>query len=189
MGARGLGMSAQQSNPSYDEEDALERAMLHELSALEAYARAAELVKGRDCKAFLRFLAREELTHLEALEERIAEHKTRQNVPAARELKKKYKTRIEREVEGQVESLIRKAPRSGALTWREIIKFSIAGEKKAMNLYKLNARMAPDASLRPLFEKLANQEKEHIKTLQAIERLLNSGIIRPQDLGKGSSKS
>ena len=153
-------------------ENALERAMAHELSAVEVYSQAAEVVKGRENKALLRFLAGEETQHMEQLADRISRYRPGDAVPRAGDIKRKYRHAIAREVEESVDRLVRRSKENLPLTWRDVITFAVAQEKQSKSLYQMTMRVVPDPSLRALFEELVKQEKEHIKTLQAIERLL-----------------
>jgi hypothetical protein len=55
-------------------------------------------------------------------------------------------------------------------------------EKRSGDLYRLNARTMPDTEARSFYVGLMKEEKEHVKTLKAVLRLIEQGVVHPGDL-------
>lgn len=155
---------------------AIEMALAHELEAEQFYARASQLELAEEAKATLAFLAREELRHHQELKERFVE------VIQDMDLEKKVEAEdyigdLLEQVEQKLESM-----NLQELKTRDILEMALKEERKAKDLYLLNASVYTQPEVKKTFMTLAKDEEEHIKTLKALLHLLDKDIISPERL-------
>jgi rubrerythrin len=161
--------------------DALRFSLQREFEAMAFYDAALDGVKDPDARAAIEFLSREERRHLSELSERFArEHLggegTERFLDELRTVSKvRGRDRIQAILSG-------KEPGAQA-----ILRAAVVEEKRSEDLYRLNARTMPDQEARAFYVGLMKEEKEHIKTLKAVLRLIERGVVSPADLRvKGS---
>ena len=156
--------------------DALRFSLQREFEAMAFYEAALGWVRDPEARAALEFLSREERRHLSELSERFArarlgEEGTQRFLDELRSLSQvRGRDRI---------SAILSGGEPGA---RAILRAALEEEKRSEDLYRLNARTMPDAEARAFYVGLMKEEKEHVKTLKAVLRLIEQGIVHPDDL-------
>jgi rubrerythrin len=156
---------------------AIEMALAHELEAEQFYSRASQLDLADEAKNTFAFLANEELRHHQELKERFTE--------VIREFDLGEKIDPEtfiKDVLEQVEAKIT-GMNLQELEARDILEMALKEERKAKDLYLLNASIYTHPEIKKTFLMLAKDEEEHIKTLRALIHLLERDIISPERLG------
>jgi rubrerythrin len=155
---------------------AIEMALAHELEAEKFYTKASQLELAEEAKSTLAFLAKEELKHHQELRDRFIE------VIQEMDLEKKV------DAEDYIRDLIAQAEEKlerlnlHELNTREILEIALKEERKAKDLYLLNASVYTQPEVKKTFMTLAKDEEEHIKTLKALIHLLDKDIISPERL-------
>ena len=156
--------------------DALRFSLQREFEAMAFYEAARGRVRDEEARAALEFLSREERRHLAELSERFAqerlgEEETRRFLDELRSLS---------EIKGRekLEAILSR----GEADARAILRAALEEEKRSEDLYQLNARTMPDAEARAFYVGLMKEEKEHVKTLKAVLRLIERGVVHPGDL-------
>lgn len=152
-------------------------ALAHEIEAQLFYSTASQLDLASDeAKATLAFLAKEEVKHHKELKDRFLE------VINELDMEKKIDAdAVIREVMGQVEGKVA-GLKLHKLSTREILEMALKEERRAKDLYTLNASIYPEPQVKQTFLMLAKEEEEHIKTLKALLRLMDKDIISPERL-------
>jgi rubrerythrin len=155
---------------------AIEMALAHELEAELFYTEASRLYDPGEARATFSFLAKEEAKHRQELAGRFRD--------LIEELGLREKTSPEAfmddlrpRVEEKLSQL--KLPELGS---RDILELALSEERRAKDLYSLNASIFTEPKLKQLFSMLAKEEEEHIKTLKALLRLMDREIISPEQL-------
>jgi rubrerythrin len=163
--------------------DALRFSLQREFEAMAFYEAALGRVQDAEARSALEFLCREERRHLGELAERFArerlgEEGTRRYLDVLRSAS---------EVKGR-ETLDAVLSR-GEPDARAILKAALEEEKRSEDLYRLNARTMPDVEVRAFYLGLMREEKEHVKTLRAVLRLVEKGVVDPRDLRVRGSRA
>jgi len=163
--------------------DALRFSLQREFEAMAFYEAALGRVRDGEARAALEFLSREERRHLAELSERFArerlgEEETRRFLDALRSLS---------EIKGRekLEAILSR----GEADAKAILRAALEEEKRSEDLYRLNARTMPDVETRALYLGLMKEEKEHVKTLKAVLRLVEKGVVDPRDLRVRGSRT
>ena len=163
--------------------DALRFSLQREFEAMAFYEAALGRVRDGEARAALEFLSREERRHLAELSERFAwerlgKEETRRFLDDLRSLS---------EIKGRekLEAILSR----GEADARAILRAALEEEKRSEDLYRLNARTMPDVDARALYLGLVKEEKEHVKTLKAVLRLIEKGVVDPRDLRVRGSRA
>jgi len=157
---------------------AIEMSLAHEVEAELLYSKASQLNLAEENKATLSFLAKEESKHLQELRERFDD--------LIEELGLAEKVSVEAIIADALPRVEDKLARMNLqdLPFRDILEMALKEERKAKELYLLNASIFTDPELKQFFVMLAKDEEEHIKTLKALLHLVDKDIISPDQLPK-----
>jgi len=156
--------------------DALRFSLQREFEAMAFYEAALDGVRDPEARAALEFLSREERRHLSELSERFARERLGEEGTSKflDELRSASVTRGRDRLQG-----ILSGGEPGA---QAILRAALLEEKRSEDLYRLNARTMPDMEARAFYMGLMKEEKEHVKTLKAVLRLIERGVVHPGDL-------
>ncbi len=157
---------------------AIEMSLTHEVEAELLYSKASQLDLDEDKKATLTLLAKEEAKHLEDLQEQFRD--------LIEELGLAERVSIEAIMAGALPRVEEKLGRMGLqdLPYRDILELALKEERRAKDLYMLNASIFTQPELKQFFVMLAKEEEEHIRTLKALIHLVDKEIISPEQFPK-----
>lgn len=156
--------------------DALRFSLQREFEAMAFYESALDGVKDPEARAALEFLSREERRHLSELSERFA--RERLGEEGTERFLDELRTVSEARGRDRIQAIL-SGREPGA---QAILRAAVVEEKRSQDLYRLNARTMPDQEARAFYMGLMKEEKEHVKTLKAVLRLIEQGVVSPADL-------
>lgn len=156
--------------------DALRFSLQREFEAMAFYEAALGRVKDPEARAALEFLSREEKRHLSELSERFARERLGEE-GTSKFLDELRSASVVRGLD-RIQAILS----GGEPGAQAILRAALMEEKRSEDLYRLNARTMPDPEARAFYVGLMKEEKEHVKTLKAVLRLIEKGVVHPGDL-------
>lgn len=130
----------------------IQKAMEREEDAYQLYTLAAKLVKKPEVKKFFEDLASEELEHKKIL--------------MSLDLNSFEKVSPQELSDPNLSSLVEAEPLSEGFSIQDALLYAIKREDESYRFYKEFAQLAEDASLKNVFENLANMEMHHKTSIE-----------------------
>ncbi|MBI4596214.1 MAG: hypothetical protein HY730_07565 [Candidatus Tectomicrobia bacterium] len=160
------------------EAHALELALKRELASMKFYAKCAEhFISKAEIRDAFTYLVREEEKHFSSLTGRFRAI-NRESGLTQEKLRERYEKTLSPLIDLKIDNL----DPTQWHTAKDVLVFAIDEEKKSVEFYKNYTTSLPEGVVRKLFVTLGQEEIEHQKTLEAVQRLVESKIIELKDL-------